>query len=175
MTEPESSPVPAPFDQLPDPESDGGRSGDQSRTLAMKAGLVLLFLVCLGFGQGIALTRLFDGPREDLSTMSDHLHEHHPSREPEPGPAEVPPTVPITMPEIDVEETAAPSDRHVLEIARERFDLGDAEGARRMAAAYLLRIDGMGHADSLRAPFAYAVLGDVLRRDFQRSLQREEN
>jgi hypothetical protein len=48
--------------------------------------------------------------------------------------------------------------------------MGDIEGARRIAASFLLRLDGMGREESLRASEAYALLADVLRHEYERSL-----
>lgn len=148
----------------------------------MKAGLIVLFLVCVGIGQGIAVTLLF-GRHDDRLTVeapagesSSHApaeagaHAAPPAAAPPAPAAPVPAKPRVVVPELDISEPPPRRDLHVLEIARERFELGDVEGARQIASSYLLRLDGLSHVDALRAPEAYAILADVLRRDFERSL-----
>lgn len=59
----------------------------------------------------------------------------------------------------------------VLDTARDMLDRGDVSGARRIATAYLLRLDGMNAAARERASAAYAILGDAMRLDYELSLR----
>lgn len=59
----------------------------------------------------------------------------------------------------------------VLDTARDMLDRGDVSGARRIATAYLLRLDGMNAAARDRASAAYAILGDAMRLDYELSLR----
>jgi hypothetical protein len=60
--------------------------------------------------------------------------------------------------------------KHVLELGHERFEAGDVEGARRIASSFLLQLDGQAAEDVRREPEALALLGDVLRYEYERSL-----
>lgn len=81
---------------------------------------------------------------------SDHATDAEPVVEPRPVPTRVP---------------------DVLDTARDMLDRGDVSGARRIATAYLLRVDGMNSVARERASAAYAILGDSMRLDYELSLR----
>lgn len=190
MTESDPSTVPAPFNALPGDENLEDAPGPARRSLPLgRLGLMALFVVSVGLGQGIAVTMFFGGDDESLSGTSREAADSHAAA---PGP-EVPTTKdagadagspagpPSTEMVVAEDETAAPVHVEVppapaappvddeLSVARERLDHGDVEGARRIAGAWLLRVDGMAPTVASRAPEAYAILADVLRRDLERS------
>lgn len=154
-----------PFDTVPPPaEADAGpgaaSGGSGRKRLLVRAGAAALFVVALGFGQGVGLSLLFGDRTEHLSPeTAAHEPEHGKDAESR-GPAQVAEESPARQ--------AGPV--HVLDVARQRFEAGDVEGARRYAAAYLLQLDGLGREDLARAPEAFALLGDVMRSEFERSL-----
>jgi len=193
MTEPETSSVPAPFDSLPEEEvTEEPASPDEGNRFSFpkglfpkgRLGLFALFVVFAGLGQGIAVTFLFGEDEPDLSDQVERQVSEA-IKDVEARIESVEATVPTpgvderTAEEISASGTPvvvklppAPvraEDLDELTIARERFDHGDVEGARRIAGAWLLRMDGMAPGESARAPEAYGILADVLRRDFERT------
>lgn len=76
--------------------------------------------------------------------------------------------------EADPHPTPAPDGLpRELVLARERLELGDVAGARRLAADFLLRQDGLEYDETRFTVDAYARLGDVLRHEYERSLGEE--
>ncbi|MFH0945511.1 MAG: hypothetical protein V2A76_09975, partial [Planctomycetota bacterium] len=120
---------------------------------------------------------LFDGEPERLSTNAGKFAEENPDVEEgaergrDKNRAEAAGNEKHSPEHAPVEAAAAPSEPHELEVARERLDMGDVEWARRTAAAFLLRMDGLGYEDTRRSSEAYALLADVLRYDYERSLR----
>jgi len=178
MNDTERDSVPPPFDEVPSPDLEpeskvrpedpksSGASGSWIRFA-----MIALFVAAIGFGQGLGLTLLFDRNPERLSA-------HHPDR-PEKNSSR-PQRQPVEP--VESNGAGAPSGEprqpgrsesaatpHELEIARERFDMGDVEWARRTAAAFLLRMDGLGYEDTRRSSEAYALLADVLRSEYELS------
>ncbi len=170
MTAAADPPVAPPFAAVPEPE-EAPQAATSATTARLghpwpRVALLALFLVAAGFGQGVGVTWFFGGGDERLSA---------PAPEPAENVSSALPAAPAQEPPQEQKEPQRPSGPpHELDLARERFALGDSEGARRVAAAFLLRLDGLGHADNQRAPDAYALLGDVLRREYEQSLAAAE-
>lgn len=76
------------------------------------------------------------------------------------------PEQPFAMPEIG---TSLPRAEHPLANGRQRLDRGDIEAARRIAADFLLREDGLSAEDRLFIPQAYALLADCLKVEWGRA------
>lgn len=76
------------------------------------------------------------------------------------------PEQPFAMPEIG---TSLPRPEHPLANGRQRLDRGDIEAARRIAADFLLREDGLSAEDRLFIPQAYALLADCLKVEWGRA------
>ncbi|MBI4880496.1 MAG: hypothetical protein HY812_12680 [Planctomycetes bacterium] len=172
MTAAEDPPVAPPFAAVPQPEE---ATEPSSRATTARPGhpwprvaLLALVLVAAGFGQGMGVTWLFDKRDERLSAAPPEKTENVSLAVPAATPQEAAPAHEAAP------QQQAPGPAHELDVARERFALGDIEGARRVAAAFLLRLDGLGHADNQRAADAYALLGDVLRREYEQSLADAE-
>lgn len=174
----------------------GADPATKSRKFAIKLsspGTMLAVVLALGFGQSLALLVFFGGRGEDLSashaTTADGVHATAHDSEPEAAPAASPhaddPHATTAVPPSAAHEQEHPSDSapaaepkpvaarvpDVLDTARDMLDRGDVSGARRIATAYLLRVDGMNAAARERASAAYAILGDAMRLDYELSLR----
>lgn len=179
----------------------GADTATKSRKFAIKLnspGTLLALVLALGFGQSLALLVFFGGRGDDLSeshasNASDvHATAHDP--EPEAAPAANSHAVDPHADDPHAATAATPNEAHeqehpsepapapepkpvvtrvpdVLDTARDMLDRGDVSGARRIATAYLLRIDGMNAAARERASAAYAILGDAMRLDYELSLR----
>lgn len=191
MTEPDNSAVPAPFDSLPEEGDAADEASPETRARFSfplgRLGLIALFVVFAGIGQGVAVTLFFGDDKTDLSDqvekeVSEALREagaledraardaaldHVPVPISVPSHPPAPKESPVVVQLPPEKESAGEMDE--LRIARDRFKNGDVEGARRIAGAWLLRMDGMAPEDAAREPEAYAVLADVLRRDLERT------
>ncbi len=167
MTDSHPPEVQAPFDALPAPSPESVSSAPPASAKSGRGKAVLLLaalaVVAAGVGQAIGLSLLF-GERDDrLSPPAPEIRAVAPPVE-EPRPKAAP-----SGDEKEAEPTKSATEMHVLEVGRQRLAQGDVEGARRIAAQYLLRLDGLSHDDAERAPEACALLGDVLRYDFERA------
>ena len=186
MSDTEHNAVPPPFDEVPsadsEPVTETQRRNSAPSGTWLRFSLIALFVGAIGFGQGLGLTLLFDREPSHLSELALAPAEKI-AEGPAAGPVHQSPVhqseeqmtahVPVDQPQAqDEQQRAAPvREPHELEVARERFDMGDVEWARRTAAAFLLRLDGLGHEDTRRSSEAYAMLADVLRYEYERSLR----
>lgn len=189
MSDPETPSVPPPFDVVPETLDQDEESEEQvsltSRFRNWRSyALPALFVAMVGLGQGLGLTMLFGDKPEPLSAPVAKQQEKSspaPDRHPSDPTGTSDPAHPTQHAdehgtgndedEVDTEVDPAPP--HDLEVARERFEMGDVEWARRTSAAFLLRLDGLGHEDTRRASEAYALLADVLRHEYEESLLDE--
>lgn len=195
MSDTQPPEVQAPFDTLPATASQDGSSsaavvprGSRNRVVFVLAGLAV---VAAGVGQAIGLSFLFDGDRRDLSHEAAPAAKHSAAApvelapQPHPTSSASAPTAssPLDRPneaeraadgsnEDGSRDEAPAREPHVLDIGRQRLAAGDIDGARRIAAQFLLRLDGLSHEDAERAPEACTLLGDVMRRDYEIALDR---
>ncbi|MBK6939994.1 MAG: hypothetical protein IPH13_07280 [Planctomycetes bacterium] len=119
-------------------------------------------------------------PATDPHAAEPHGTDSHAAEPHSSDPHEAPADHASVVPEHDhpAEPTPAPEQKSVstrvpdvLDTARDMLDRGDVSGARRIATAYLLRVDGMNAAARERASAAYAILGDAMRLDYELSLR----
>ncbi len=91
-----------------------------------------------------------------LSQSGDSkAHDAAPARSKGAGGFEMPPL-----------KSAVQDPNHPLAKGRRALETGDFVAARRMAAGYLLREDGLSEQDRLLVPQAYALLADVMKREW---------
>lgn len=182
MSDTDDTAVPAPFDEVPtsseSEENSAPESGSTSFSVPwLRVALIALFIAAVGFGQGLGLTLLFDGEPERLSTRAQEKSagssgaDHGSAGAHDAGRTDAADSAAHPSTNAPQEVVPSSSEPHELDVARERFEMGDVEWARRTAAAFLLRMDGLGYEDTRRSSAAYAMLADVLRQDYERSLR----
>jgi hypothetical protein len=160
------------------------------RSSLPRAAVLALAAVAAGFGYGAAVELLFGGRDGDLRDETGIVADDVAAQELAPPPeAELAAAAPLAPPPVAEEHAVAGAERppeaepfempplgrvdlrrdHVLAIGRERLEQGDIEAARRVAASFLLREDGLAAEDKLLVPQAYALLGDALRVEWERA------
>ncbi len=158
-----------PFDAVPSPDDAPeavAEKGSMLRRVKLPRGAwIALLVLAAGFGQGIGLALFFGGAHGRLSEPDAVSSEKEPSHESEAAADEA------SRPAASAD--AEPGLPRELKLARERLQVGDAAGARRMAADFLLRHDGLEYEETRFAVNAYALLADVLRSEYEKSLGEE--
>ena len=193
MTDEQEPGAAAPFDAIPEvpptaigaPEADGAAGAAAPQRLGRKLGLpggLVVIAIALGFGQSLALLTFFGDDDRHLSAPHDSPPAAPAPRAAATAPATdakkesatdakaaAPANGAAAPADVDAAASATPAPRapDAIDTARDMLDRGDVSGARRIATAYLLRVDGMSRTERERESAAYAVLGDAMRKDYE--------